>query len=157
MKDLLTFVNIETSRIKLVLCRCWCVRTTLSLNLRYGWSMKPMRRILRLIHLLNVSSRKRLSYIFCFLIVMIFVLMDHDVLDFESKNRIAESKQPCLPRVVDFSKISQLFANSSFFSWILNWIRNILTFLFFHVIVFECFAKLCFWRFSMLRSGSCVG
>jgi len=34
--------------------------------------------------------------------------MMYAVLDFESKNLIAENKKPCLPRVVDFSKFSQV-------------------------------------------------
>jgi len=34
--------------------------------------------------------------------------MMYAVLDFESKNLIAENKKPCLPRVVDFGKLSQV-------------------------------------------------
>jgi hypothetical protein len=35
-------------------------------------------------------------------------------LDFESKNLIAENKKSCLPRIMDFSKISQVVCLSSF-------------------------------------------
>jgi len=48
-----------------------------------------------------------LSYdVFVFCDVVIILLMMYAILDFESKNLIAENKKPCLPRVVDFSKFS---------------------------------------------------
>ena len=46
--------------------------------------------------------------------VVIILLMMYAILDFESKNLIAENKKPCLPRVVDFSKFSQAIVYFSF-------------------------------------------
>jgi len=43
------------------------------------------------------------------------------VLDFESKNLFAENKRPCLSRLVDFSKLSQVVVGSSFLFMIFEW------------------------------------
>ena len=70
--------------------------------------MQPLRRILRLIHLLNVSRRKRLVMMSLFFYVVVILLIMYAVLDFESKNLIAKNKKPCLSCVVDFDKLSQV-------------------------------------------------
>ena len=102
----------------------------MSLNLHCGWSMQPLRRTLRLIHLLNVSWRKRLVMTYFVFYVVVILLMMYDVLDFESKNLIAENKRSYLPHVVDFSKFFQIVVNFSLFP--------------FFIMIFER-DKSCFW------------
>ena len=106
----------------------------MSWNLRCGWSMQPLRRILRLIHLLNVSWRKHLLMMILFFNIVVILLMMYAVLDFESKNLIAKNKRSYFPHVVDFSKFSQVVVNFtlfSFLSWYMNVISHALILLFF--------------------------
>ena len=48
------------------------------------------------------------------------------ILDFESKNLIAENKRSYFPHVVDFSKFSQVVVNFSLFPF-LSWYLNVIS------------------------------